>query len=246
MAQQKPDSMSFIDHLEELRSRIIRCLIALVIAAGAAYAVEPYVLRFLIDEIFGGSGDSLALLAPIEGFVVKLKLSLIMGLIVASPVIFWQFWRFVGPGLYAREKRVILPIVIVSTLSFLVGATFAFYVLPVATRFFQSFAMNGIQNSWSLNKYIDFIGRLILAFGIVFELPLVIYFLSRLGLVTPKFLWQKMRYAIVIILTVAAILTPPDVFTQLVLAIPLIVLYMFSILLSMIAVKRSARQKASA
>ena len=246
MAQQKLDSMSFIDHLEELRSRIIRCLVALVIAAGAAYAVEPYVLKFLIDTIFGGSGDSLALLAPIEGFVVKLKLSLIMGLIVASPMIFWQFWGFVSPGLYAREKRVILPMVIVSTLSFLVGAMFAFYVLPIATKFFQSFAMDGIQNSWSLTKFVDFVGRLILAFGIVFELPLVIYFLSRLGLVTPKFLWQKMRYAIVIILAVAAIITPPDVFTQVVLAIPLIVLYMFSILLSMIAVKRAARNKTSA
>jgi sec-independent protein translocase protein TatC len=245
MDQQNTSSMSFINHLEELRYRIIRCLIALVIAAAAAYAVEPYVLTFLIRTIFEGSADSLALINPVEGFTVKLKLSLIMGLIVSSPVIFWQFWGFVSPGLYRREKNIILPIVVFSTLSFLVGALFAFHILPYATRFFQSFATEGIQNTWSLSKYVDFIGRLIIAFGIVFELPLVIFFLARLGLVTPQFLWSKMRYAIVIFLALAAMITPPDLFTQVVLALPLVVLYMFSILLAMIAVKRSEKKKAA-
>jgi len=243
MARREPNSMSFIDHLEELRGRIIRCLVAVAIATVAAYVVEPRVLTFLISFLMQGAGDSLALLAPFEGFMVKLKLSLIMGLIVSSPVIFWQFWRFVSPGLYRREKRVILPIVILSTISFLVGAAIAFYIMPVATEFFQSFASNGIRNTWSLSRYIDLVSRMILAFGLLFEMPLVIYFLSRLGLVTPKFLWEKVRYAIVIILFVAAVVTPgPDIFSQLVLAIPLTVLYLFSILLSMIAVKQVARK----
>lgn len=246
MAQQKTNGMSFIDHLDELRRRIIICLVALVITSAAAYAVEPYALTFLIRTIFEGSSDSLALINPVEGFTVKLKLSLIMGLIVGSPVIFWQFWGFVSPGLYRHEKRLILPIVILSTFSFLVGAVFAFHVLPIATRFFRSFATEGIQNTWSLSKYVDFMGRLIIAFGVVFELPLVVYFLSRLGLVTPKFLWEKMRYAIIGFLVLSAIITPPDLFTQVVLAVPLVILYMISILLSMLAIKRSARDKAAA
>ncbi len=246
MEEKKSNAMSFIDHLEELRRRIIRCLIALVLAAGAAYAFEPYALNFLIQSIFEGSSDTLALLNPVEGFTVKLKLSLIMGIIVASPILFWQFWGFVSPGLYSREKRLILPIVIFSTFSFLVGAAFAFHILPIATRFFQSFATEGIQNTWSLSKYVDFMGRLILAFGLVFEMPLVIFFLTKLGLVTPKFLWQKMRYAIVLFLLLSAIITPPDLFTQVVLAGPLVVLYLFSILLSMVAINRSAKKKAAA
>ena len=239
--------MSFFDHLEELRRRIIRSIIAIVIAFIACYAVEPYVLNFLIHTTLKDSSDTLALLAPLEGFNVKLKLSFIMALMVASPVIFWQFWTFVGPGLYRREKRLILPIVFFSTLSFLVGAAFSLVILPYATRFFQSFAVGGIKNTWSLSKYMDFLTRMILAFGLVFELPIVMFFLARLGIVTPKFLWSKMKYAIVIILIISAALTPgPDVFSQMVMAGPLTILYILSIFLSMLAVKKSARNKTTA
>jgi len=247
VAKRNPNALSFFDHLEELRQRIIRSIIAIVIAFIACYAVEPYVLSFLIKTTLVDTSDTLALLAPLEGFNVKLKLSFIMALVAASPVIFWQFWTFVGPGLYRREKRLILPIVFFSTLSFLVGAAFSLVILPYATRFFQSFVVGGIRNTWSLSKYVDFLTRMILAFGLVFELPIVVFFLARLGIVTPKFLWFKFRYAIVIILTISAILTPgPDVFSQMVMAGPLTILYILSIFLAMLAVKKSARNKTTA
>jgi sec-independent protein translocase protein TatC len=247
VAKRNPNAMSFFDHLEELRQRIIHSIIAIVVAFVACYIVEPYVMNFLIHTTLVDASDTLALLAPLEGFNVKLKLSFIMSLIVASPVIFWQFWTFVSPGLYRHEKRYVLPIVSFSTVCFIAGSAFSLVILPYATKFFQSFAMNGIRNTWSLSKYIDFLTRMILAFGLIFELPIVVFFLAKLGIVTPKFLWSKFRYAIVVILIISAVLTPgPDVFSQIALATPLTILYVLSIFLSMMAVKKSTHHKTTA
>ncbi len=231
--------MSFWDHLEELRSRLIKSLLFLTCGLCVAYFFVPYAQDFILSEFFPSTEDKpLAFLKPTEGFIVKLKLSLMGGLILSSPAIFYNFWRFVAPGLYPKEKRFIIPIVITSTFSFLIGAGFSLLILPHATNFFLSFSMGIIDNTWSFGSYVDFVIRIMLAFGLVFELPLVIYFLVRLGIVTPEFLRSKRRYAIIIFLILSAVISPPDIFTMVVLAIPLTVLYELSILIAVIARKK--------
>ena len=230
--------MSFIEHLEELRSRLIKSLAAVLVGFIAAYFVSGYIIDFLNRPFLELSDAQLTLLAPTEGFMVKLKTAFLASLALSSPVIFYQFWKFVAPGLYQKEKRFILPVVCWSVLLFLLGGIFAYHVLPFAMRFFHSFAGGGVENFWSLSKYITFVTYLLLAFGLVFELPLVIYFAARMGLVTPAFLRKKRRHAIILLLVLSALVTPPDVFTQAVLALPLVILYEVSIFLAVIAVKK--------
>lgn len=230
--------MTFWDHLDELRSRLIKALLFVVGGLCIAYFFVPIIQDILIRFFFPGNKTPLAFLSPTEGFIVRLKLALVGGLVVASPAVFYQFWRFVAPGLLPREKRFIIPVVVTSTVSFLVGSAFSFVVLPYATRFFLSFGGNQIENTWSFGSYIDFVVRMMLAFGLVFELPLLIYFLVRLGIVTPEFLRSKRRYAIIILMVIAAVITPPDIFTMVVLTIPLLILYELSILVAVIARKK--------
>jgi sec-independent protein translocase protein TatC len=232
--------MTFWELLEELRSRLFKALLAVVAGLLIAYFFVPQVQAVLIEEFFPGKGGEapLAFLKPTEGFVVRLKLALVMGVILASPVVFYQFWRFVAPGLYPKEKHFIIPVVVTSTFSFLIGSAFSVFVLPYATRFFLSFAVGGIQNTWSFGSYVDFVVRLIIAFGVVFELPLVIYFLVRLGIVTPEFLRRQRRYAVIVFMVLAAVISPPDIFTMLVLAVPLMLLYEISIVIAVFARKR--------
>jgi sec-independent protein translocase protein TatC len=170
--------------------------------------------------------------------MVKLKTALISSIVISSPAIFYQFWKFIAPGLYENEKKVILPVVAWSVFLFLLGGTFAYNMLPYAMRFFQSFATEDVEVYWSLGKYLSLVIYLLLAFGVVFELPVVIYFAARMGLVTPQFLRKNRRYAIIVLLIIAAVVTPPDVFSQIVVTIPLIVLYEVSIFLAVFAVKK--------
>jgi len=231
------EGMSFIEHLEELRSRIIKSIIALFVGFVITYFFTSSIIELLTQPFKTGSNAQLTLLAPTEGFMVQLKTAFLGGLMISSPVIFSQFWKFVAPGLYEKEKRYVLPIVFWSVLLFFIGGVFAYHVLPFAMKFFQSFATDNVGNFWSLGKYITFVTYLILAFGLVFELPLILYFSAKMGLVTPQFLRKKRRHAIIILLTIAALVTPPDVFTQIILALPLIFLYEISIFLTVIAVK---------
>ncbi|NQS97261.1 MAG: twin-arginine translocase subunit TatC [candidate division Zixibacteria bacterium] len=232
------EGMTFLEHLEELRSRIIISLLALLIGFILTYFFTPYIIEFLIQPFLTGGESQLTLLAPTEGFMVKLKTAFLAGLMLSSPVLFYQFWRFISPGLYEKEKRFIFPVVGWSVLLFFVGAVFAYHILPFAMRFFQSFAMENVVNYWSLNRYITFAIYLLLAFGLVFELPLVIYFAARMGLVTPPFLRKYRRHAIIILLVLSALVTPPDIITQVILVIPLVVLYEISVFLAVIAVKK--------
>ena len=245
-AEEKEDGifaqMSFFEHLEELRFRLIKSLIALFIAFIAAYFISDKIIELLSKPVAAAENSNLTLLAPTEGFMVRLKASFLAGLIIASPVIFFQFWKFVAPGLYAKEKKFVYPVAGWSVLLFALGAVFAYQVLPFAVKFFLSFSGEGVANAWSLSKYITFVTYLLLAFGLVFELPLVIFFAARMGLVTPEFLRKKRRHAIVLLLVLSALITPPDIFTQAVLALPLVVLYEISIYLAVIAVKK--RKKA--
>ncbi len=169
-------------------------------------------------------------------FITYLKVSLISGIMLASPVIFYEFWKFVAPGLYQNEKRLLVPFVLCSCVLFLGGAIFGYFVVfPFGFRFFLGFSNEYIKALPSVKQYFSFAMKLLIAFGIVFELPVISYFLTKIGVITPQFLKNNRRYAIVIIFALAAIFTPPDVMTQFMMAVPLILLYEVSIMISKIA-----------
>ncbi len=171
-----------------------------------------------------------------EMFITYLKVSLISGIILATPVIFYEFWKFVAPGLYQNEKRLLVPFVLCSCVLFLGGAIFGYFVVfPFGFKFFLGFSTEYIKALPSVKQYFSFAMKLLIAFGIVFELPVISYFLTKIGIITPQFLKNNRKYAVVIIFALAAIFTPPDVMTQFMMAIPLIVLYEVSILISKIA-----------
>ena len=184
------------------------------------------------------SNMRLVILAPTEGFMISVKVALFSGLVLALPVVAYEFWKFIVPGLLAKEKKLVPPIVFFTVLCFVTGGAFSYFViLRFALKFLLNFQEH-TENMIAIGKYLGFVVTLILVFGVVFELPVLSFFLSKIGLLTPDFLRSKRRYGIVVIFIAAAVLTPPDVMTQLMLAGPLIVLYEISIWVSAIAVKK--------
>lgn len=231
---QPTDKMPFTEHLEELRRRLIVCAIAIGVGFIIAYFFKEKIFAWLMQPLLQAlpedSHQKLIYTAPHEAFMTYLKVSFLGGVALAVPVILYQFWRFVAPGLYDHERRYLYPIVILSTVFFLGGAAFGYLVVfPYGFQFFASFATEYIAPMISTKEFLSFATRLLIAFGLVFELPLVTLFLAKLGLVKASFLQRQRKYAIVIIFIVAAILTPPDVFTQILMAIPLLLLYEASV-----------------
>jgi sec-independent protein translocase protein TatC len=225
--------LPFTAHLDELRTRLIRCFIAVVVGFAACYFFKEQVFYILVAPLqkVMKTGDTLIYTNLPEAFFTFLKTAFLAGLLVASPVILYQFWMFVAPGLYDREKRLLLPIVFLSTLFFLGGALFGYFIVfPFGFQFFLSFASETIRPMPSMKEYLSFASKLLLAFGLVFELPLAITFLARLGLVSVEFLKKNRKYAILLFFVGAAILTPPDIITQIMMALPLMLLYELSIL----------------
>jgi sec-independent protein translocase protein TatC len=219
---------TLIEHLTELRKRLIVCLATVFICSVICYLVVKKILFFLMAPV-----GELVFIAPHEAFVAYLKLSLIAGVFVASPIILYQVWRFVSSGLKQDEKKYLIFYVPLSFIFFLGGGLFAYFlILPLGLKFLLGLGTDILKPMISLKYYISFAGMLLLAFGIVFELPLVIMFLTKIGLVTPKVLRKKRKYIVFLIFIIAALLTPPDVITQLLMAGPLILLYEISILLS--------------
>lgn len=227
------EKLPFTAHLEELRNRLIACFIAVGVGFAASYAFKEklfYILVAPLKQVMK-EGDTLIYTHLPEAFFTFLKTALISGLMLASPIILYQFWMFVAPGLYDREKRLLVPILLLSTLFFVGGALFGYFVVfPFGFKFFLSFATDTIRPMPSMKEYLSFSAKLLLAFGVVFELPLVITFLAKLGVVTVDFLKKYRKYAILLFFCGAAILTPPDVVTQVMMALPLILLYEVSIL----------------
>ncbi|MBN1211736.1 MAG: twin-arginine translocase subunit TatC [candidate division Zixibacteria bacterium] len=222
-------SMSFVDHLEELRWRLFKAILSVVIAAIIAFYFSDELFQLLIIPL----GDVKLHVTEVTGsFYAYLKVSLFAGIFGALPVVFYQMWMFISPGLYKQEKKVVIPLVAVSSLLFLIGAVFCYLVvLPLALKFLIGFSGDILNPIITVGSYISFTGLLLIAFGFAFELPIVAYFLGRVGLISSSFLAKGRRYAIVTILILAAIITPPDVFTQVLLAIPLYFLYEISIIL---------------
>lgn len=237
--------MPFLDHLEELRWRLLWSLLAVTIAAviGFYLVTRLDVLGLLIDPIepFLG-GSKLKYLSPTDPFFVTLKLSILVGLILASPVVIYQIWAFFSPALLPSEKKVIVPSLYLGLVLFAAGVAMAYYVvLPITLRFTMSFQTESLEQSIVIGEYMGVVTRLLLAFGIVFEMPVVILILSALGLVTPDFLAEKRRYAIAGITITSALITPGDVITiTLLMMVPLVLLYEFSILLARMMFRRRA------
>lgn len=228
------DKMPFTQHLEELRKRLIVCAIAIGVGFLISYFFKEQILQWLMKPLLQalpkGEPHKLIYTAPHEAFVTYLKVSFIAGVGLATPVILFEMWRFMAPGLYEHEKRYLFPIVFLSTVFFVGGAMFGYFVVfPYGFQFFVSFANDFITPMISTREFTSFATRLLLAFGLVFEMPIVAFFLARLGLIDSQFLRRQRKYAIVLVFIIAAILTPPDVISQMLMAAPLIVLYEMSV-----------------
>lgn len=232
-AFEEEEKLAFTDHLEELRSRLVRSFIAIVIGAGVAYAFKEKLFEILtrpLIAVMPNDGHIIFTGLP-EAFFTYLKVSLLAGVFLAAPVILFEFWMFVTPGLYKKERLILAPVIILSTLFFVGGALFGYFVVfPWGFEFFLGFQSETIKALPSMKEYLGFVSKLIVAFGIAFELPIIITCMAAIGLVTPAFLRKNRKYALVLFFICGAILTPPDVVTQIMMALPLILLYELSII----------------
>ncbi len=220
--------MGFIEHLEELRRRLIICISSVLILSIVGYFFATEMIDFLTKPV-----GEVYFMAPTEAFGVRIKIALFAGLAASIPVLLYQLWKFIVPGLYQHEVKMVVPVVLFGTLFFLGGGTFCFLVvLPVGTKFLIGFGTENLKPLISIGKYLSFAAWMVLAFGVVFELPIISYFLGKAGIITHRTLSKGRRYAIVGILLVAGAITPsPDVFSQLMLAGPLYILYEASIII---------------
>lgn len=233
--------MTFIEHLEELRWRIIYSLIGIVIGTIIAWIF----IDFLVEEILlrpaKESEVSLQNLKPFGQIFLYFQIALIAGLILSIPNVFYQFWKFISPALRKHERKYILAIVIFSTICFLAGIAFAYFVmLPLALSFAVQFGTQTIKNEFAVDEYMSIIVSVMLAAGLVFELPMLSFFLSKLGILKPSFMRKYRKHSIVIIMIAAAVLTPgTDPVSQVILALPLVLLYEISILVSKFSQKKT-------
>lgn len=237
------------EHLEELRWRLVKCVVAIAVGFVGTYAFSDKIFNFLVSPLVKVMPEESQLIYTSlpEAFLTYLKVSFFSGLILATPVILYQIWKFVMPGLYEREKKYVLPFVLIATVFFFMGSSFAFYVVfPLGFQFFLGFTTDKISALPSMKEYLGLSMRLLFAFGITFELPVIMFFLAKMGLVKHTTLRKQRKYAILIVTILAAILTPPDVISQILLAIPLIGLYEISIWVTYLVRKEKDKQKEEA
>ena len=239
MARSVDDKMPFMEHLGELRVRIVRTLIGVVVGLLVAFPLSQWIVDWLARPI-KATGNTLVFLAVTEAFWVQMKVALIAGVFIASPVVLWQVWAFVSPGLHKHERKYAVPFVLVGSLLFMGGGAFALKVIiPYAVGFMLSYGRPGLQPMISIGSYVDFVLKFTLAFGAVFELPLAITLAARMGVVTPQVLAKNRKYAILGAFIAAAVLTPtPDAFNQTLMAGPLIILYEVGIICARIFGRR--------
>jgi sec-independent protein translocase protein TatC len=226
--------MPLTAHLEELRTRIIRSLLGIAAGFLVSYGFAERLVSWLLRPLTAIRPEQSLVIGTgvTDAFFTKLKVAGVAGVFVASPIVFYQAWKFVAPGLYERERRIAIPFSAAATFFFVSGAAFCYYlVFPVAFTFFlDEFTSVGISPQIRVSEYLTFTSRMLLAFGATFELPVVTFFLARIGLVNHRMMIGGARYAIVVIFIVAAVLTPgPDVASQMLMATPLLVLYALSI-----------------
>lgn len=225
----------FTEHLTELRDRLIRCFIAVGVGFVLAYFFKEKLFQLLIAPLVQVMGEfentKIIFTGLPEAFFTYLKVSLLAGIVLSTPVLFYEFWMFVSPGLYRSEKKYFIPIVLLSLIFFILGSSFGYFIVfPYGFEFFLSFSTDVIQAMPSMREYLTFASKMLLAFGFVFELPLVLTFMARMGIVTVPFLKKNRKYALLLFFVGAAMITPPDVVTQVMMALPLMILYEISII----------------
>jgi sec-independent protein translocase protein TatC len=234
--------MSFLDHLDELRRRLVASAISLAVGAAVAFAFIDRIFSFIMKPLADTlpAGASLTAVEPTEPFMLYIKIGLLAGVVIAAPLITWQLWLFIAPGLYANEKRFALPFILLATVCFLAGAAFSHYfVFPFAWGFLSTFAPEFVMFAPRIEAVFSLYATLLLTMGVVFEMPAVVLALARMGLVTARLLWRQVKLAVLIIFVAAAVLTPTgDVGTQVLVAGPMVVLYLLSIVLAWIFGKR--------
>lgn len=234
------ESMGLLDHLDELRKVLIHSFFAALLATILCWFWSANLLDLMILPI---KDQGVYFTAPNEAFLTRLKLSGAVGLFVVAPFIFFKIYGFILPGLYQRERRVVTPLLIVTSALFYTGVSFAFLiVIPQVIKFLLSFGTDVLSPLIGVGPYFGFVSRLCLAFGLVFELPLLVLALSWIGLVNPRVLLRTWRYAIVAIFLLSAILTPPDVVSQVLMAGPVLILYISSVLVAMVVTRRKRKQ----
>lgn len=241
------ESLPFTKHLEELRRRLIIAAGSWLVAFIACYSYSEQLFQFISGPVRAAlpAGSSLVFINATEPFFTYLKIAALTGLLIALPVIFWQLWGFVAPGLYAHEKKLAVPFVFASTLCFGAGAYFGFrFVFPTIFTFLINYGTSSgeISAMLSMGQYLALSSKLLLAFGLVFELPIIIFFLARMGIVNHLWLRRNRKYALIAAFVIGAILTPPDVFSQTALALPFIILYEVGIWVAFFFGKKRARE----
>jgi sec-independent protein translocase protein TatC len=248
--------MTFFEHLVELRKRLIHSLIAIAIGAFIGVYIAKYVIVFVTEPMRKALTDAhlkpeLIYTHPAGGFNLIITLGIYIGIVLASPVVLYQIWLFVAPALYKHERSAVTGFLFSTVFLFLGGIAFGYYVtLPYVLKFlvgFQNVSLPGITPMITVTEYFDLTLMVLLGLGLVFELPVLVFFLSLFGIVTPQFLWKNIRYAILIIAIVAAIITPsPDAMTMLIFMAPMIGLYFVGIAVSAMVVRKKQRQLAAA
>lgn len=266
---QPEDEMSFLDHLEQLRWHILRSLSWIMVFAIGAFVAKDFVFKQIIfaprySDFFSykvmcdfakmfGMEAVLCISPPeflVQGvgfgelFVTHLKVAFFIGLVVAFPMVIFEIWKFIKPGLYEKERKAARGFVVICSILFALGVLFGYYVIaPFSITFLAGYEIDGAVAAPTLESYVNYMVMFTLPVGIVFELPVLVYFFSKIGLVTPDFMRTYRRHAIVVILLVAAIITPPDVVTQFMVGIPLFVLYEISIIVSARVVKQMEKEE---
>lgn len=225
----------FMSHLEELRTRLIRSFIAIGITAVAAYVFSEEIFNFLTAPLKAAlpEGENMIVTSPTETIFTYIKISLVAGLLISSPYVFLQVWRFIAPGLYQNEKKYVIPFVLVSTLLFVGGTLFGYLmVLPLGFKVLISMTPDNVDAAIKVKEYFSLATKMLLGIGLGFEMPIVIFFLTKMGIVNISFLKKNRKYAVLLAFIASAILTPPDPVTQCIMAGPMIILFEIGIFLA--------------
>ncbi len=237
-------AMTFLDHLEDLRWTLIKSFIAIIIFSSAIYffwkPIFEIILVYPISQL--NPKPQLIFTNPSEAFIASIKIALFGGVFVSSPYILYLVWRFVAPGLFKNERKYLFIMVSISFLCFVTGMIFSFIAIPYTVRFLSEFRTESLSPFFSINSYLGFIIKLTLAFGLVFQLPAVSFVLTRMGIITYKTLFRVWRIAVVAIFVIAAIITPPDIVSQAMMAVPLFILYFISIGISFLSGKKNHKE----
>jgi sec-independent protein translocase protein TatC len=241
--------MSFLEHLDELRRRIIASLIGVAVGCLVSFTFITKIYAFIMKPLAEmlPAGSKLVFTEPTEAFMLYLKMALLAGIILAAPIILWQVWLFISPGLYAREKKVAVPFIALGSIGFIVGAACSHYILfPVTWRFLASFANEYTMFMPKIESIFSLYAKMMLGMGLIFQMPTLVYFLARLGLVSARFLLRQFKYAILVIFIIAAVITPTgDPMTQTVFAAPMILLYLISIAIAWLFGKKRQTEEAT-